>query len=417
MELKKVSLDGLEGKTLEFAAAMNSMVDKYAEFESKSVSNADVAELKNKLNALEVKEVKSYDNEVQALKDAIATLEGKMETPKGQPESKTVAQAIVEVFESKSIKSLADVKKYANDPIEFKADNQLTTASQTGTIMRTQEVSPVSFPRLRPTAFLRQPGIRVGTVENGKSLLLWTPAAYTSNIGYVGEYNVAADGNVATAIEKTRGMAKLGGFQVITSETFADLPQFAQRVQSKLMESIELAFDALVLSGGGDAGAPTEIWGLKNGNMTDFNAALTAPVEKPNVADLVDACATQAELNQYKTNSVWMNPKTANRLRRSKDSSGQYIINQLLTGELVMGGHKVISNTGIGADEMIVGDIAAIQLWFKQNFELEFERIASYDAWKMHVRMRAQVLVEDEDIKGLIYVADVNTALAAIAVE
>ena len=45
---------------------------------------------------------------------------------------------------------------------------------------------------------------------------MWNPAAYTSNVGYVGEYDVVANGNLATATEKTRGMAKLGGFQVIT---------------------------------------------------------------------------------------------------------------------------------------------------------------------------------------------------------
>jgi len=60
---------------------------------------------------------------------------------------------------------------------------------------------------------------------------------------------------------------------------------------------------------------------------------------------------------------------------------------------------------------MIVGDISVIQLWMKQSPELEFERIASKDAWKMHVRLRAQLLVEDEDIKGLIYVADIDTEL------
>ena len=81
-------------------------------------------------------------------------------------------------------------------------------------------------------AFLRQ-GITTGTVDAGKSLLMWNPAAYTSNVGYVGEYDVVANGNLATATEKTRGMAKLGGFQVITSETFADLPQFAQRAEAK----------------------------------------------------------------------------------------------------------------------------------------------------------------------------------------
>lgn len=353
---------------------------------------------------------------VEAIKSGIVAIEGKLEQKGVEKKHKSIAEAIIEVFESKGIKSLADIKAHAGQEIEVKADNEMTTAAQTGTIMRTQQVSEVAFPRVRPYAFLRQPGIRTGVVGEGKSILLWTPAAYTSNVGYVGEYDVVANGNAATAQEKTRKMAKLGGFQIITSETFSDLPQFALRTQGKLMESLELKLDELILSGdGADGGANTEkIYGLKSSQMTAFDATVIDKVEKPNISDLVDGAATQAEISLYKTNTVWLHPKKVNKLRRTKDTTGQYVVNQLITGELVMGGHRVISNTGIGENEMIVGDISAIQLWFKQGFEMEFERIAGKDAWKMHVRTRAQVLVEDEDKKGLIYIDNVDTALAAI---
>jgi HK97 family phage major capsid protein len=410
METKKIVLDGLEGKTLEVATAFNALADNYVELEKKTADISEIKSLKEKVAELEKVEVKSYDSEITALKNALIVLEEKANKPVGKVELKSVADAIIDFFQEKEIKSLADLKKISGEEFELKADNQMTTTSQTGTIGRTQSVSEARFPRVRPLAFLRQ-GITTGTVEAGKSLLMWNPAAYTSNVGYVGEYDVVANGNLATATEKTRGMAKLGGFQIVTSETFSDLPQFAQRAEAKLNESLELKLDTEILSGDGDVGEPTHIWGLKNGNMTAFDYTKVDSVISPNVSDLVDACTTQAELDQYKTNTVWMNPRTANTLRRTKDTTGQYVINQLITGELVMGGHRVITNTGIGATEMIVGDISVIQLWMKQNPELEFERIASKDAWKMHVRLRAQLLVEDEDVKGLIYVADIDTEL------
>lgn len=402
--MKKLETKGLEGADLEFANQHNEMVDAI------EAKNQTIEQLEQKMAALEAIEVKNYDNQILELKNALLTLEAEKNKNVVAIETKSVADAILDFFQEKEIKSLADLKKVTGEEFELKADNQITTTSQTGTIGRTQSVSEVRFPRVRPLAFLRQ-GITTGTVAAGKSLLMWNPASYTSNVGYVGEYDVVADGNAAAVIEKTRPMAKLGGFQVITSETFADLPQFAQRAQAKLNESLELKLDTEILSGDGDADTPTHIWGLKNGNMTAFDYTKVDSVVSPNVSDLVDACATQAELSLYKTNTVWMNPRTANRLRRTKDSTGQYVINQLITGELVMGGHRVITNTGIGASEMIVGDISVIQLWMKQNPELEFERIASKDAWKMHVRLRAQLLVEDEDIKGLIYVADIDTEL------
>ena len=376
---------------------------------------AKMSELETKL--AEKFTPKDYSGELEAMKTAMMEIESKVER-KESKESKTIADAILDTFKEKGIATYADLRKLKDQEIEIKADNQVVTSGYTGTVSRTQEVSPVTFPRLRPTAFLGQPGIRTGVVENGKSILMWTVGAYTSNAGYVGEFDTITDGNAATGQEKTRKMAKLGARQIITQETMEDLPQFAQRVQAKLMETIQLKFDELILSGeGNDTTKSTEVYGLKTSQMTAFDSTKVFAVENPNVADLVDSCATQAELVQYKTNTVWMNPKLANKLRRSKDNTGQYIINQLLTGELVMGGHRVITNTGIGANEMIVGDAAAIQIWFKRNFSMKLEDKPSLDAMAMYIYLRAQVLVEDEDIKGLIYVSDVDTALSLIATE
>lgn len=412
METKKINIEGLEGKTLEVATAFNALVDSYVELEKKAVNPDEVKALKDKIEALEKVEVKSYDNEIKTLKDALTALEEKQNKPSGQMEHKSMAQAIVDLFEEKGIKSVLEAKKYLGKELELKADNQFVTTSVTGTVGRTQDVGTVMFPRLRPTAFIGQQGIRVGTVESGKSVLLWTPGAYTSNAGYVGEFSLIANGQAASAQEKTRKMAKLGAFQVLSQETFEDLPQFAQRLQGKLMEAITLKFDELILSGlGNDTTKPTEVYGLKTGQMTAFDYTKVDSVVLPNVADLVDACSTQAELDQYKTSVVWMNPKTANKLRRTKDTTGQYVINQLITGELVLGGHRVITNTGIGATELIVADPAAIQIWYKRNFTMKFEDKPDYDAVAMYVYLRAQVLVEDEDIKGIIYVADIDTEL------
>lgn len=411
MEYKKMKIEGLEGKELEIANVFNQNIDSLIAIEAK------MAALEGKSdNSVEMQELKSG---IAELKTQLAEVKSAQVTVT-EMKSVTVADAIVNTFEEKGIKKIVELKKLAlsGEEFELKADNPLLTTSQTGTIMRTQEVSPVSFPRVRPMAFLGAAGVRVGTVESGKSVLLWTPAAYTSNAGYVGEYTAVANGNGVTATEKTRKMAKLGAFQIITAESLEDLPQLAQRTQAKLMESIQMKFDELIISGeGNDSTKPTEVYGLKTSQMTAFDATKVDSVSKPNVSDLVDAAATQAELTLYKTNTVWMNPKTANKLRRTKDTTGQYIINQLITGELVLGGHRVISNTGIGVGEMIVGDASAIQIWIKRNFAMKFEDKPSLDAVAMHVYFRGQVLVEDEDVKGIIYIDNIDTALGAIATE
>lgn len=380
-------------------------------------------ELASEITKLEEKladkfEPKDYSAEFKALKDKMVELEG-IATRKDSKVETSLKDVVLEMFEEAGIKDIASFKakmaQLGRFEYELKADNEATTASVTGTIGRTQEVSPVKFPKLRPTAFLNQ-GIRMGSVDNNKSVLLWTAGAYTSNAGYAGEFASIADGQSASATEKTRKLAKLGAFQILTEETFEDLGQFAERVVQKLTETMLLKADAEIWGGdGADSGATTQhVYGLKTQGVTAFNASLVSTVEKANIADLVDACSTQAELDEYKTNTVWMNPKMANKLRRTKDTTGQYVVNQLVTGELVMGGHRVIKNTGIGDNELLVGDINSIQLWMKRNFAVEIERVPSKDYWVYYIYARMQCLVEDEDKKSLIYVSDVAQAITDI---
>jgi hypothetical protein len=112
-----------------------------------------------------------------------------------------------------------------------------------------------------------------------------------------------------------------------------------------------------------------------------------------------------------------MSDALAFKLQRTKDTTGQYIINKLIDGTMVMGGLRVETTEllgGVAADEMIVGRKASIQLWIKQNLSAEFERVAKSDSWNLYVYARQQMLVEDEDIKSLIYVDNVAAALELI---
>ena len=85
----------------------------------------------------------------------------------------------------------------------------------------------------------------------------------------------------------------------------------------------------------------------------------------------------------------------------------------------MMNGLRVIETELFGGEteQMLVGDISAIQFWVKRNLEAEFERVAKTDSWNLFVYGRQQVLVEDEDIKSLIYIDNVATALSEIDVE
>jgi hypothetical protein len=364
-------------------------------------------------------EQKDYSKDFEQMKTAIKAIEQKAgrQTEKN---GNTIADSIVSMFEEKGLKSLADLEAVKGKEIELKADNPLINTSLTGDFSRTQVAADLRFAPLRPTAFIGK-GITVGTLAEGKNILLWTVGSRTQNVAYSGELSdnlTGVDGSTLTATEKTRKLSKVVGRAVVSQEAFADIPQLAQRVQMNLMDGITLFLDEKILTGAGnDSTKPTEMYGLKTGQMTAFNSALIPKVQKPNVADLADACKLQAKLSYQTVDTVWMSDALAFKLQRTKDTTGQYIINKLIDGTMVMGGLRVETTEllgGVAAEEMIVGRKASIQLWIKQNLSAEFERVAKSDSWNLYVYARQQMLVEDEDIKSLIYVDNVATALELI---
>ena len=331
----------------------------------------------------------------------------------------SIAKAIVDMFNEQGFTSIQSLKNFKGGEIELKADNPLIAANMTGTYGLTQQVSQLRFAPVRPYAFIGN-GIRGGSLDQDKNILLWVTGNRTNNVAYIGELadaNTTVDGSTITAAEKTRQLSGIVGRAIITNRSFEDLSQLAQRVQTGLMEAMELHLDQKIWDGeGNDATKPNEIYGVKTGQVTAFNPTLVPQIKSANVSDLAAAAALQAKLNYHTCNTVWMSETLAFKLQRTKDTTGQYIINKLVDGTMMMGGLRVITTELFGGatEKMLVGDPAKIQFWVKRGLTAEFERVAKSDSFNLYVYARQQVLVEDEDRKGLIYIADVTKALAAI---
>lgn len=415
--MKKINLEGLEGKSLELAEQNNAIVDKLLALEQKGV---DITAMQTKFNELEGLDVKSMQTEITELKTALDKMvENNREVKDKEEKSLSIAEAIVDLFKTRELKSIADLRNLKGEELELKADNPLIAANMTGTYGLTQQIASLRLPPVRPYAFLNN-GLRGGTVAQDKNIILWVTGSRTSNVAYIGELadaDTTVDGSTMVAAEKTRGLAGLVGRAIITSRSFEDLSQLAQRIQSGLLEDMNLHIDQKIWDGAGnDATKPNEIYGVKTGQVTAFDATKVPKVAVPNVADLAAAAALQAKLSYHTCNTVWMSDTLAFKLQRTKDTTGQYIINKLVDGTMMMGGLRVITTELFGGatEQMLVGDPAKIQLWVKRGLTAEFERVPKTDSYNLYVYARQQVLVEDEDRKGLIYIANVATALGAI---
>ena len=404
---------------------LKGILDEFKSTLPKSMSVEDVNKaIDAKFNELSkgLEGISELKQVVESIKAGIVALESKMDENKTENKTLSVKDAIVKLFEEKNLKSIADCKAVVGNEYELKADNPLVAANQTGTIGLSQMVSNLRFAPIRPYAFINN-GIRVGTVENGKNIIYWNVGTKTQNVAYIGELTSAAstvDGSTLAAAEKTRKMSKVVGRAIITTDSFEDLPQLAQRVDANLMEGMELWLDQKIWDGAGnDSTLPTQIYGVKTGQVTAFDATLIPKVSKANVGDLADAAKLQAKLSYHNCNTVWMSETLAFKLQRTKDTEGQYVINKLVDGTMMMAGLKVITTELFGGatEQMLVGDPLKIQYWVKRALTAEIIRVPDTDSYGLYVYARQQVLVEDEDIKGLIYIDNVDTALAAIAID
>ena len=259
-----------------------------------------------------------------------------------------------------------------------------------------------------------------GTVEGGKSVLVWVTGTYTSNAGYVGEGNAATTDDGATGIEKSRLMAKVSAKLPMSAETFEDLPQFAQRLVGQLLRKVNYFVDGEIYSGdGADSGANAQhIYGIKGQSTAFDHEGYGAAYPKATMLDLLDALRrVQAEVAGFKLNTVRLHPKTASKFRRTKDNSGQPIVQQLVDGSPAIGGLRLVTSSKIGETEMLVTDDALIQIWTKRNMDLkvgQFGLDTEKDLYSAILFARYQCLVEDTDKPGIVLVADIDTAIAAI---
>ena len=421
MEFKKFETKGLEGSALEFANSANALIDSLSGLEAKGVTAED---LEKKMT--EIKELIPTDARAE-LKLEMKSLENDLLKRINEEKSKpmeqkmvTLEQGILEALKTLDVKSAVEAKsKLKGKMVDLEVKDAIVTSSYSGDVSRTQIIGAPKFAPINANAFFGVAGITNGTVDNGKSIIMWIPSTQTSNVGYVEEITAQANVDTASATEKSRKMAKVAAKMQMSAEMFEDLPQFASRLADQMRRKAELFIDNKILDGAGnDATKPNEIYGLVGQGSTAFNATPFAlQYDKATVLDLLDAAATQAQLANYMVNTVRMNPVDASLLRRVKDTSGQPIVQNLVDGSPSIGGLRLITTNKVAKNTMLVSDDSLIQIWTKRGMEMkvgQYSTDAEKDQYTSLLFARVQCLVEDSDKAGVIYIASVSDSISAI---
>lgn len=338
----------------------------------------------------------SIDNLDNSIKDLEAKIE---EMKKKEQEVKDFATALdAALLENKS--DIEEMMKKNDGSISLK----FATTNVTHQSFGVQQAQGVDAAPILPYAFLtnltRNP--RTGTK------VAWLEGSDVDNTGYIQEIASGTESTYAVT-EKQRNYAKIGTFLKISSELQSFLPLVADWAKNRGYARLQAKANNLIYTGAGaDGTKPSEVYGIK-GSATAFTALGT--YNNANVADVIFDAICQVAKNGYIANLAFVSYKQLAALRGLKDANDNYIYNQ---ANGMLGQVRVVPSVDLADAEVLVLDTTCVSVYEGNQYELEVSRIAAEDAWGVYLRKSIQVVIGAAEKKGVIYVANVATAIAAI---
>ena len=345
-------------------------------------------------------EVENLDKTVQDQQKTIDELKKSVIDRK----DKSFDQALREFMESKKDEMETFVKGNAYGKMSFK----FTTANVTNTSLAIQLDQNVHADRLAANTFY---GSFPKTTRTGNSIE-WLEGSDEDKTGYVGELTAPATANTYSVVGKTRKFAKIASYIEVSQEMNDWFNAVYQWARTRGIARILRKADSLIwLGDGDDTKYPSHVNGLKTSGSTAF-AATGAKYENATVADVILDANAQAKKNGFSANLAIVPFNIEAQLRGIKDKNGNYLYNQV-TG--MLGPVRIATSAQLSATEVLVADSSCVEIVDRGEYEMELERIAGKDGWNVRLRKSFQVKVPTAEKKGVIYVGNVTTALAAIA--
>jgi len=342
-------------------------------------NSVEVAELKNKVLALEAKEDAVTSVEFEATKQEVIKLTAELnalkETPNVKVENaKSFKVALHEAFAEKAeeIKAIVNAggKQSHSLNIEVKAAVDMTTETTIGAgstqYTMTQDTGIISTIRQRAEKYLA--AVSVGSTSGNRALWVEETDEQGTPI-MIGE----GDGKTRLSVlyvEKTANVKKIAVYGKVTTEMLADLPQLISYIQNNLMKRMDIVVENQLLTGDniGD-----NLNGLET-VATAFSAgALANLVQDANEFDVITAIATQVELAFGIPNAIFVHPSTIQAMKAVKTSEGYPLWKTYtdMLGEMTIAGMKVISTPAISAGDFIGGDLKAANVLWREQMNIQ----------------------------------------------
>lgn len=381
-----------------------------------AAAKAEAEAAKNEL-ASKVAELKTaqtnIDNLDASVKEQAASIK---ELKKALESVKSVS--FKSAFRAALMEKKADIEKALNSKTEkFEAVLELKTAYPigTGNVDPNNRLSVMADPTVYaavPAAnvFILAFGLRPRTANK----LGWIESTNQSAVDYVTELAQNTNLSDVSFSEKTRAFGKLAHKMQISTEFEDWFEQLYNYCVNEGVRMVEAKLEYEIYNGAGaDTNATTQkkIYGLKS-QATAFSALASHAVEKANAADVIFDAADQIAKEGFHANVAFVTWAILRTIKSLKDDNGNYLYDKI-SG--MLSGIRVFPSDNLASGEILVADTNAAEIYAGNSYELEFIRNGAYDAYDVYFRKAAQVKVPTPNKKGLIYVASVATAIAALA--
>lgn len=395
--------DIMENKELETIQNEVKTANEAVEATKKALETAQ-AELKSAKETAEkqAQEINNLDASIKAQQAVIETMQKNMQEKKEM----TFADALKSALEENKdkIERMFEEKRGGSSiRMEVKLGAAGVGASAYGTVVDPAVGSAPHVARAFLAAFGEE-------IVNGDKAA-WLDGSFTNNANYVDELTAVTTDSVASANEVIRQFGKIATRLLLSSELNDWMGEIYNWAQNEAVEFINDKVDSEVWNGAGaDTSATTKkkIYGLKS-QATAFSKVAT--YANATIGDVVLDAVAQAKKNGYTANVVICSFVTEAELKAVKDTAGNYLYNQL-TG--MFGPVRVLPSAAVADGEILVADSRCAKVLRRPSIEVEITRDADLDGWRVNVRKSAQTKVKAAHKKGLIYVANKATALAAI---
>ena len=386
MEEMKKQLEAIEQKAASAEQRAVAAEQKAAEKE---------AELKTAMENID-----NLDASIKAQQELIESIQSSMSEKKEMTFAGALKAALMENKE-RIEKMFAEKSAGSSVRMDVKMTAEGVSAQAYGTIVDPAVGAAPHVTRAFLAAFGEE-------VVNGDKAA-WLDGTFTNAADYVDELTAAQDSD-ADANEVIRQFGKIATRLLLSSELKDWMTELYNWAQTEAVEFINDKVDEEIWKGAGnDTNAKKKIYGLKS-QATAF--AKVGTYTDATVGDVILDAVAQAKKNGFAANVAIVPFGIEAELKGIKDKNGNYIYNQL-TG--AFGPVRVLPSAVMGEGEILVADTRCAKILRRPSIEVEITREADLDGWKVNVRKAAQTKVKTAHKKGLIYVADKNAAITAIA--